>query len=87
MASPEKALADKIVSVRGGRIASIAEMGRFLEADLRVDASALQSLSAERIDDYAARYRSLKLRHLSFHEIGSVRKRVSRRASSKLSPR
>jgi predicted transcriptional regulator of viral defense system len=65
IASPEKALADKIVSVRGGRIASIAEMGRFLEADLRVDAGALRPLSAERIDDFASRYRSLKLRHLS----------------------
>jgi len=65
IASPEKALADKIVSVRGGRIASIAEMGRFLEADLRVDAGALRSLSAERIDEFAARYRSFKLRHLS----------------------
>ena len=65
IASPEKALADKIVSVRGGRIASIVEMSRFLEADLRVDASALQSLSAERIDEFATRYRSLKLKHLS----------------------
>lgn len=73
IASPEKALADKIVSVRGGRIASIAEMGRFLEADLRVDAGALQPLSAERIDDYAARYRSLKLRHL-----GGLVRRVQR---------
>jgi len=65
IASPEKALADKIVSVRGGRIASIAEMSRFLEADLRVDAGALRPLSAEKIDDLASRYRSLKLRHLS----------------------
>jgi hypothetical protein len=65
IASPEKALADKIVSVRGGRIASIAEMSRFLEADLRVDAGALRPLSAEKIDDFASRYRSLKLRHLS----------------------
>jgi hypothetical protein len=65
IASPEKALADKIVSARGGRIASIVEMGRFLEADLRVDAGSLRPLSAERIDDYAARYRSLKLRNLS----------------------
>ena len=64
IASPEKALADKVVSVRGGRIASITEMGRFLEADLRIDAGTLRPLSAERIDDYAARYRSLKLRHL-----------------------
>ncbi len=65
IASPEKALADKIVSVRRGRIASIVEMSRFLEADLRVDVSALQSLSAERVDEFASRYRSLKLRHLS----------------------
>lgn len=65
IASPEKALADKIVSVRGGRIASIAEMSRFLETDLRVDASAFRPLSAEKIDDFASRYRSLKLRHLS----------------------
>ncbi len=34
IASPEKALADKIVSVRGAHIASIGEMGRFLEEDL-----------------------------------------------------
>lgn len=73
IASPEKALADKIVSVRGGRIASIAEMGRFLEADLRVDADALRPLSAEKIDDYAARYRSLKLRQL-----GGLVRRVQR---------
>lgn len=73
IALPEKALADKIVSVRGGRISSIAEMGRFLEADLRVDAGALRTLSAERIDDYAARYHSMKLRHL-----GGLVKRVRR---------
>jgi hypothetical protein len=73
IASPEKALADKVVSARGGRIASIAEMGRFLEADLRVDVGALRPLSAERIDDYAARYRSLKLRHL-----GGLVRRVQR---------
>lgn len=75
IASPEKALADKIVSVRGGRISSIAEMSRFLEADLRVDAVPLRSLSAERIDDFAARYRSLKLRHL-----GGLVRRVQRSA-------
>lgn len=73
IASPEKALADKIVSVRGGRISSIAEMSRFLETDLRVDAIALRSLSAERIDDFAARYRSLKLKHL-----GGLVKRVQK---------
>jgi len=65
IASPEKALADKIVSVRGAPIASIREMGRFLEEDLRIDAGAIRTLSAERIDEFAGRYRSLKLRRLS----------------------
>ena len=65
IAAPEKALADKIVSVRGGPIASVAEMRRFLEEDLRIDAGALGSLSAERIDEFAGRYRSSKLRRLS----------------------
>ena len=65
IASPEKALADKIVSVRGAHIASIGEMGRFLEEDLRIDIGAIRSLSAEKIDEFAGRYRSLRLRRLS----------------------
>jgi predicted transcriptional regulator of viral defense system len=65
IASPEKALADKIVSVRGAPIVSAAEMSRFLAEDLRIDAEALRALSAERIDDYARRYRSRRLRLLS----------------------
>ena len=65
IASPEKALADKIVSVRGARIASIGDMGRFLEEDLRIDAGALRSMSAEKIEELAGRYRSLRLRRLS----------------------
>jgi hypothetical protein len=65
IAAPEKALADKIVSVRSAPIASIAEMRRFLEEDLRIDAAAIRSLSAERVDEFAERYRSLKLRRLS----------------------
>ncbi len=65
IASPEKALADKIVSVRGAPIASSAEMRRFLEEDLRIDVGVIRSLSADRIDEFAARYRSLRLRRLS----------------------
>ena len=65
IASPEKALADKIVSVRGASIASIGEMGRFLEEDLRIDSGAIRSLSAERIEEFAGRYRSLRLKRLS----------------------
>jgi hypothetical protein len=64
IASPEKALADKIVSVRGARIASVVDMSRFLEEDLRIDPGSLRSLSAESIDEFAGRYRSLKLRKL-----------------------
>lgn len=64
IASPEKALADKIVSARGARIASVAEMSRFLEEDLRIDAGSLRSMSVEKVDDFARRYRSLKLRKL-----------------------
>jgi predicted transcriptional regulator of viral defense system len=73
IASPEKALADKIVSVRGAPIASIAEMRRFLEEDLRIDAASIRFLSAERIDEFAERYRSLKLRRLS-----GLRRRLER---------
>lgn len=65
IASPEKALADKVVSVRGAHIANIGEMGRFLEEDLRIDAGAIRSLSAEKIDEIAGRYRSLRLKRLS----------------------
>jgi predicted transcriptional regulator of viral defense system len=65
IASPEKALADKVVTVRGGRISSLAEMSRFLEEDLRIDAGALRAISPERIEEFASRYRSLKLRLLS----------------------
>ncbi len=70
IASPEKALADKVVSVRGVHIGSMAEMGRFLEEDLRIDGGALRSMSAESIDEFAGRYRSRRLKHLS----GLIRK-------------
>jgi len=73
IASPEKALADKIVSARGARIASVVEMSRFIEADLRIDPGALRSLSAESIDEFALHYRSLKLRNL-----GGLLRRIQR---------
>jgi len=65
IASAEKALADKVISERGVSLTSAAEMRRFLTEDLRIDVSKVQSLSAERIDEYAGRYRSRKLKHLS----------------------
>jgi len=62
IAVPEKALADKIVSVRGVRIDSIKELMAFLEEDLRIDMASLRSFSPEKIDEYAMAYRSLRLR-------------------------
>jgi hypothetical protein len=64
IASPEKALADKLVSVRGAPIASIGEMGRFLQEDLRIDSGAICSFSVERVEEFAGCYRSLRLRRL-----------------------
>jgi predicted transcriptional regulator of viral defense system len=65
IASPEKALADKVVSARGAAIVSGGEMRRFLEEDLRIDAGAARAFSVEKIDDYAERYRSRRLRLLA----------------------
>lgn len=65
IASPEKALADKVVSARGAEIATMKELGRFLDEDLRLDLGAARDLSAEMIDDHARRYRSRRLRLLA----------------------
>jgi len=65
IASPEKALADKIVSARGIPIGSVAEMRHFIEDDLRIDTEAVHAMSVERIEDYADRYRSRRLRLLA----------------------
>jgi hypothetical protein len=48
-------------------------MGRFLEEDLRIDSGAIRSLSAEKIEEFAGRYRSLKLRNL-----GGLLRRIQR---------
>jgi hypothetical protein len=64
IASPEKALADKIISERGVAFTSPTGMRQYLIESLRIDISNIQSLSLERIDEYAGRYRSRKLRHL-----------------------
>ncbi len=65
IAVPEKALADKIVSIRGLRIYSIKDLMGFLEEDLRIDMASLRSFSPEKIDVYAMAYRSLKLKLLA----------------------
>jgi len=65
IASPEKALADKIISERGIHLSSQKEIHQFLIEDLRIDISIIQSLSFERIEEYAELYSSRKLRYLS----------------------
>ncbi len=65
IASPEKALADKIISERGVPIVSPTEMRQFLVESLRIDVSIIQSLSIESIEEYARIYHSRKLRQMS----------------------
>ncbi len=70
IAQPEKALADKVVSIRGITFHSIRDMASFLEDDLRIDINALRSFSPEKIEEFALGYRSRKLKILA----GWVRK-------------
>ncbi|HEK85862.1 MAG: type IV toxin-antitoxin system AbiEi family antitoxin domain-containing protein [Candidatus Saccharicenans sp.] len=65
IALPEKALADKIVSLRGITFNSTREMARFLEEDLRVDINVLGSFSSEKIEQFAQAYCSQKLKYLA----------------------
>lgn len=66
IALPEKALADKIITERGTALASKKEIKYLLFDDLRIDPSAIQALSFDRIKMYAEHYRSRKLRQLSY---------------------
>jgi len=65
MATREKALADKLISLRGVTFDSLSEIAEFLEEDLRIDTEILRSLSVEMIEQYAAGYRSRKLKILA----------------------
>lgn len=64
MATPEKALADKIQAERGLPLRSQAEIRVYLLESLRIDHKALGRLDAEAIFLMAKRYRSRKLRLL-----------------------
>lgn len=64
MATPEKALADKIQEVRGVGIRTKRELEDFLEEDLRIDTSTLGKLKAADLDTIALAYRSRKIRFL-----------------------
>jgi predicted transcriptional regulator of viral defense system len=70
IATPEKALADKIISDRGASAGKQKGLMDYLENDLRVDMEHLLSLNPVALDDIAARYFSRKLKNLT----GFIRK-------------
>ena len=65
IATPEKALADKIHDDRGTGIRTQEEMKDYLLKNLRVDPESLAKLEAEVFALIADRYRSKKIRLLS----------------------
>jgi hypothetical protein len=70
IATPEKALADKIQADRGIAIRNQAEMKTYLLDNLRIDPGGLERLNLEKISLIADQYRSRKLRLLG----GTLRK-------------
>jgi predicted transcriptional regulator of viral defense system len=65
MATPAKALADKLYDVRGIAIQSQKEMSTYLETNLRIDLAFLRKLKPTELDAIALHYRSRKTRLLS----------------------
>ena len=64
IATPEKALADKIRDDRGNGLQTRNQLLDYLQNNLRVDMSILSSLDSEQIGSIANRYRSRKIRLL-----------------------
>ena len=64
IATPEKALADKVRNQRGYAIRSQRDMKIYLFDDLRVDEDRFYRLDADKLHDIVERYRSQKLRLL-----------------------
>jgi predicted transcriptional regulator of viral defense system len=65
MATPAKALADKLQEVRGIGIQSQRELNDYLENNLRVDPAALKELKASELDTISRGYQSRRIRLLS----------------------
>lgn len=65
MATPEKALADKVNDSRGAGIQTQKELYGYLEENLRIDPVALRDLNPAALDAIAGCYRSRKIRLLS----------------------
>jgi predicted transcriptional regulator of viral defense system len=65
IATPEKALADKVRDDRGGSIQSLSQMITYLSDNLRVDDSALRELDSDLLLEIGRRYHSRKIRILA----------------------
>jgi predicted transcriptional regulator of viral defense system len=64
IATPEKALADKVYEDRGTGLHTQKELADYLESNLRVDLAALREMNPDQFDAIASRYRSQKIRAL-----------------------
>jgi hypothetical protein len=65
MATPEKALADKLVSDRGAGIRNEKELSSYLNESLRIPHGELAHLRSSRIAEIARSYRSRRVMLLS----------------------
>jgi predicted transcriptional regulator of viral defense system len=65
IATPEKALADRIVAERGAGITTRQELLDYLLANLRIDPAALRELDPARLVEIAGRYRSRRVKLLA----------------------
>jgi hypothetical protein len=65
LATPEKALADKLVEERGAAVVSQKEFLIHLTENLRIEESVLRTLEPERLENIAGFYKSRKLRLLA----------------------
>jgi len=64
IATPEKALCDKLYVDRGTGVRAQADMRDYLVTSLRIDTQGLRELNPDAIDTIAGRYRSRKMRLL-----------------------
>jgi hypothetical protein len=64
IASPEKALADKVWTDKRFAGATLGDFAAYLHEDLRIDEAALRSLDAERLEAIGRAYKSPKIGNL-----------------------
>ncbi len=62
MATPEKALADKLTQAQGAPMRSQKDAGEYLLNNLRADPARLRELNVQKLENYATLYRSGKIR-------------------------